>query len=47
MEGWRQRRLGEKVRIHREKNKNVLTPTGLRILGEITSELPVIRRDQK
>jgi hypothetical protein len=33
MEGWRQRRLGEKVRIHREKNKNVLTPIGLLMEG--------------
>jgi CubicO group peptidase (beta-lactamase class C family) len=33
MEGWRQRRLGDKVRIHRQENKNVLTPTGLLMEG--------------
>jgi hypothetical protein len=33
MEGWRQRRLAEKVRIHREEHKNVLTPTGLLMEG--------------
>jgi len=33
MEGWRQRRLGSKERIHRSKNKTVLTLTGLLMEG--------------
>ena len=33
MEGWRQRRLGSKARIHKRKNKTVLTLTGLLMEG--------------